>query len=121
LVLAFRVLARLGLAFRRGLSGSRNGPVVVRRDRSLGGREVVVGMSANVERKIRASGNPLSPALGTNAGVSGRVWKNRVRSHEKKLPKWWPVSMSRPGLVLNKEEYQREADRLIRGRCLFVK
>jgi len=78
-------------------------------------------MSANVERKIRASGNPLSPALGTNAGVSGRVWKNRVRSHEKKLPKWWPVSMSRPGLVLNKEEYQREADRLIRGRCLFVK
>ncbi|XP_059450358.1 uncharacterized protein LOC132181239 isoform X2 [Corylus avellana] len=114
LVFVFRVLGRLGLAVRRGLSGSRNEPVVVRRDRSLGGREVVVGRSANVERNIRASSNPLSPASGTNAGVSGRIWKSRVRSHEKKLPKWWPVSVSQPGLVLNKEEYQREANRLIR-------
>lgn len=120
MVFAFRVLGRLGLAFRRGLSGSRNVPVVVRRDRSLGGREVVVGRSANVERNARVSVNPLSPASGTNAGVSGRVWKNRVRSHEKKLPKWWPVSVSRPGLVLNKEEYQREVNRLVQGQCLFV-
>jgi hypothetical protein len=121
LVFVFRVLGRLGLAVRRGLSGSRNGPVVVRRDRSLGGREVVVGRSANVERNTRVSSNPLSPASGTSAGVSGRIWKSQVRSHEKKLPKWWPVSVSQPGLVLNKEEYQREANRLIRGWCLFFK
>ncbi|KAE8077187.1 hypothetical protein FH972_015775 [Carpinus fangiana] len=114
LVFVLRVLGRLGLAVRRGLSGSRNGPVVVRRDRSLGGREVVVGRSANVERNTRVSSNPLSPASGTNAGVSGRILKSRVRSREKKLPKWWPVSVSQPGLVLNKEEYQREANRLIR-------
>ncbi|GMY32367.1 hypothetical protein FCV25MIE_27609 [Fagus crenata] len=123
LVFAFRVLGKLGLLLFRGRSGFGNsGPVVVRRDRSLGGREVVVAVGVgrkvkereNVKRDSRVSVNPLSlAASGNNLGLSERVSGNRVRAREKKLPKWWPVSVSRPGLVLNQHEYQREANWLI--------
>lgn len=97
---------------------------MVRRDRSLGGREVVVAVGVgrkvkereNVKRDSRVSVNPLSlAASGNNLGLSERVSGNRVRAREKKLPKWWPVSVSRPGLVLNQHEYQREANWLIQG------
>ena len=44
----------------------------------------------------------------------------RVRPREKKLPKWWPVSVLQPGLVLNAEQYKREANWLIQGQCLVV-
>ncbi|XP_030938277.1 uncharacterized protein LOC115963421 isoform X3 [Quercus lobata] len=122
LVFAFRVLGKLGLWLIRGRSGlGDSGPVVVRRDRSLGGREVVVAVG--VGRKVkerenlkRVSSNPLSPAVAasaTNVGVSERVSGTRVRPREKKLPKWWPVSVLQPGLVLNAEQYQREANWLI--------
>ncbi|KAG6730822.1 hypothetical protein I3842_01G098800 [Carya illinoinensis] len=114
LVFSFSVLYKLGLGFLRRRSGFGNGPVVVRRDRSLGGREVVVGKRVSGESNRRVSGNPLSPALRANLGVSERVPNNRVRALEKKLPKWWPVSVSPPGFVMNKQEYQREADRLVR-------
>lgn len=104
---------------------------MVRRDRSLGGREVVVAVGVgrkvkereNLKRDSRVPSNPLSPAVAasaTNVGVSERVSGTRVRPREKKLPKWWPVSMPRPGLVLNTEQYQREANWLIQGQCLVV-
>lgn len=113
-IFVIRVLGNLGQGLLRGRSGSRNEPVVVRRDRSLGGKEVVVGRIANVGKNLRVSPNPLSLSSGTISEVSQRVWKNPARTREKKLPKWWPASPSLPALVLNKEEYQREADRLIR-------
>ncbi|KAK7844171.1 hypothetical protein CFP56_011144, partial [Quercus suber] len=125
LVFAFRVLGKLGLWLIRGRSGfGDSGPVVVRRDRSLGGREVVVAVGVgrkvkerqNLKRDSRVSSNPLSPAVAasaTNGGISERVSGTRVRPREKKLPKWWPVSVPRPGLVLNAEQYQREANWLI--------
>lgn len=115
LVFAFWALCKLVSAFLWGRSGFGNGPVVVRRDRSLGGREVVVGSGVSVERNVRISGNPLSPASSVNVRASERVQRNRFRQLEKKLPKWWPVSVERPTFVMNKLEYQREADRLIRG------
>ena len=129
LVFAFRVLGKLGLWLIRGRSGfGDSGPVVVRRDRSLGGREVVVAVG--VGRKVkerenlkRVSSNPLSPAVAasaTNGGISERVSGTRVRPREKKLPKWWPVSVLQPGLVLNAEQYKREANWLIQGQCLVV-
>lgn len=114
LVFAFWALCKLVSAFLWGRSGFGNGPVVVRRDRSLGGREVVVGSGVSVERNVRISGNPLSPASSVNVRASERVQRNRFRQLEKKLPKWWPVSVERPAFVMNKLEYQREADRLIR-------
>ncbi|KAL4632471.1 hypothetical protein ACB092_04G053200 [Castanea dentata] len=125
LVFAFRVLGKLGLWLIRGRSGfGGSGPVVVRRDRSLGGREVVVAVGVgrkvkereNLKRDSRVFSNPLSPAVAasaTNVGVSERVLGTRVRPREKKLPKWWPVSVPRPGLVMNTEQYQREANWLI--------
>ncbi|KAM3702565.1 hypothetical protein ACJW31_04G035400 [Castanea mollissima] len=125
LVFAFRVLGKLGLWLIRGRSGfGGSGPVVVRRDRSLGGREVVVAVGVgrkvkereNLKRDSRVWSNPLSPAVvasATNVGVSERVSGTWVRPREKKLPKWWPVSVPRPGLVMNTEQYQREANWLI--------
>lgn len=118
-------MGKLGLWLIRGRSGfGDSGPVVVRRDRSLGGREVVVAVGVgrkvkerqNLKRDSRVSSNPLSPAVAasaTNGGISERVSGTRVRPREKKLPKWWPVSVPRPGLVLNAEQYQREANWLI--------
>lgn len=93
---------------------------MVRRDRSLGGREVVVGSAVKrlgeSERKsFGGFGNPLSPAQEKSvSGGSERVSSNWVRV-EKKLPKWWPISMPRQGFTGDVQEYQREANRLIRG------
>lgn len=126
-VFAFRFLIKLGLGFKRRLSGYRNQNVVVRRDRSLGGREVIVGRTDNtVTNRGNVKGksswvldNPLSPFPGrvTGSGLERDEWRSyRVRSQQKLLPKWWPVSAAPDsGLVVNQEEYQREANRLIRG------
>ncbi|KAK7270049.1 hypothetical protein RIF29_22926 [Crotalaria pallida] len=83
---------------------------MVRRDRSLGGREVVVGIG---HRKPAA--NPLSPVERSVSVRRGS--KNKVRV-QRKLPQWWPPIIN--GSVLDvdvdeQEEYKREAYRVVRA------
>ncbi|KDP38719.1 hypothetical protein JCGZ_04072 [Jatropha curcas] len=120
-VSAIRLLINLGLGIRSRFRAS-NQNVVVRRDRSLGGREVVVGTRVNERQEVKrqssgALDTPLSPpswAFGSELGKDD--WRSYRVRREEKLPKWWPVSVATDqDLVVNKEEYQREANRLIRA------
>lgn len=118
-VLGFKALVGLLRFGWKGGFGSGGHSPVVRRDRSLGGREVVVGSTVKrrgeFERKnFGVLGNPLSPAKEKLLSGSQRVSNDWVRV-EKKLPKWWPSSMPHQGFTVDVEDYQREADRLIRG------
>ncbi|XP_021895576.1 uncharacterized protein LOC110812938 isoform X5 [Carica papaya] len=105
-VFAIRILVKICSAFRRGFESKPN--VVVRRDRSLGGREVIVGIKKN-DQEFRSSRNPVS---------LGQVFERRPTSYrvrvKEKLPKWWPESVATWTSVVNKEDYQKEANRLIR-------
>lgn len=117
-VLGFRVLVQLGSRLRRGFWFGSGQSVVVRRDRSLGGKEVVVGRAEDNEWRIRNRSrvleSPLSVVSGKRVGVSDG---SRLESgKERKLPKWWPTILpSPPPLEVYKEEFQKEANRLIRG------
>ncbi|KAK7343233.1 hypothetical protein VNO77_11823 [Canavalia gladiata] len=109
--LSFSVVrALVQLAFRFG-SWSRNASnyrPLMRRDRSLGGKEVVVGWGQRSDAKPPA--NPLSPPVNRSA-------KNKVR-FQRKLPKWWPITVNSNGVVFDlneKEEYRRETYRLVRA------
>lgn len=106
-VVVIRVFGNVALGFRR-----RNGigkvEVVRRRDRSLGGREVVVA-SRLVEGERERS----------DLGIVNRDWKALRKGlkprEERKLPSWWPVTLPRPVVEVNREEYQREANRLMQA------
>lgn len=124
LVFVFRVLVKLGLGFRSRFRVKKQS-FVVRRDRSLGGKEVVVAVGggddgARLTRNLKNGvlDNPLSEGRDAGSGLTGRVKRSYrlQRMSEGKLPKWWPgqVSTDRT-LVVDKEEYQREANRLIRA------
>nr|CAD1837010.1 unnamed protein product [Ananas comosus var. bracteatus] len=92
-VLAARVLAWLGLGFR-----SRWGFgdwAVVRRDRSLGGGRLWWG---------RGIGGGMR-----RGGILGRA------SRREELPKWWPEKVSSSPTITVGEEFQREANRLVRA------
>ncbi|XP_061994422.1 uncharacterized protein LOC133712333 [Rosa rugosa] len=123
-VLGFRVLVGLvRLGFGSG-SGYGREKVVTRRDRSLGGKEVVVAriekpraeeVSVKKNRGLGILDTPLSSVRKSSvfAGME-RVFKNRVRFGEK-LPQWWPTTTSQPILGVDNEEHQREANRLVRA------
>ncbi|KAK4789738.1 hypothetical protein SAY86_017042 [Trapa natans] len=114
-VFAFRVLLKLGaeIGSRLRFEGDKT-KVVVRRDRSLGGREVVVGTGKELD-KFRVLENPLSPERGNLIGVSQRPKRNFSVRFEKELPEWWPSSLPGPDPDVDREEYQRDANRLIRA------
>ncbi|KAK3014872.1 hypothetical protein RJ639_008261 [Escallonia herrerae] len=110
--------AVLGLRDRLGFGyyGCGGGAAVVtRRDRSLGGKEVVVGTSKKALKVSRVFDNPLSSPCGAVKGVSRAMPTNWTRKREQKLPKWWPVLLPLPVLTDNKEEYQITANRMVRG------
>ncbi|XP_048334063.1 uncharacterized protein LOC107422081 [Ziziphus jujuba] len=119
-VLGFKVLAGLLRLGSKGGHGSGSYKPVVRRDRSLGGREVVVGTTVerrggfNARKGFGALSNPLSPAMEEWVSGSKSVSSNWVRG-EKKLPKWWPSSVPHSGFPVDLQEYQREANKLIRA------
>lgn len=102
-----RVLVELVSRLTRGNASSYNDRTMVRRDRSLGGKEVVVGLGHNNYNNTTAS--------------IKRSFKNKV-AVQRKLPKWWPINNNNNNNLnsfdfdLNEqEEYKREAYRLLRG------
>lgn len=124
LVFVLRVLVKLGLGFRARFGGNKQ-KFVVRRDRSLGGKEVVVAVGEEDGRTKFSSkkilDSPLSPGRTTRgSGIANRVARSYPLRNEDKLPEWWPVTVAEEDrdLVVEKEEYQREANRLIRGQHL---
>ncbi|KAK1411078.1 hypothetical protein QVD17_37622 [Tagetes erecta] len=114
-VFAFKVLVKLGLGFRNLFRRrSDDGEMVVtRRDRSLGGREVVVSTKKEPKRELSDSFNPLSSVDDSLLSYSNSM-KNWGKS-KKKLPDWWPESRPAPLEGIDKEENQRKANWLIRA------
>lgn len=102
---AVRALISLGTAFKGGLQGRPK--LVVRRDRSLGGKEVVVAVDS-----IRSSSSSVASSRSNSVA---RTHKLRARDN---LPKWWPASLPSQSLEVDKEDYQREANRIVRG-CFY--
>ncbi|MCL7040131.1 hypothetical protein MKW94_014164 [Papaver nudicaule] len=124
LVWAFLIFIglRVLLGLRRNGDFDFRGGVLWKRDRSLGGKEVVVG-KRNKKKKgyFKSPVNPLTPAKDTmrmknaNDGYKAPVIK---RSYgEKKLPKWWPEveAPSMGASVSSVAEAQKEAEAEMRG------
>lgn len=104
--LAIRVLVKLGSAFKGNFQAKPK--LVVRRDRSLGGKEVVVAVD-----NIRS---PSSSTASGQVSPSNSVPRSlKLRAHNN-LPKWWPTSLPSQSLEVDKEDYQREANSIVRGR-----
>uniref|UniRef100_A0ACD5TPI3 Uncharacterized protein n=1 Tax=Avena sativa TaxID=4498 RepID=A0ACD5TPI3_AVESA len=110
LALSAAAWALLGLAFRawRQLLGRswwdepEGGPVVTKRDRSLGGKEVVVAKS--------------SPVVAPVSRVQEPVRKVRRREPQARLPEWWPeVGTEVVELGQEAEKWARLANRLVRA------
>ncbi|GMJ03279.1 hypothetical protein like AT2G43235 [Hibiscus trionum] len=111
---AFRVCIKLGLAVRARFLPKPK--VIVRRDRSLGGREVVVGTNRDQfhpRTNSTALDNPLS--LSTSSTPANKTNFSRLHVTEK-LPKWWPQPVSAPktASVFDSEYYQTQANRLVK-------
>lgn len=114
LVAVFFATLVVVIAFRSLFKIRRNdGEVLVyKRDRSLGGKEVVVGKREN-------SGRTSTPLSSDKASYNYQK-KSRLRTldrrRKKELPQWWPQTVNQgPNEIDNKEEYQRIANQLIQG------
>lgn len=119
IVVGFRVLVRL-LVYGKNRFSDKNGGVIYRRDRSLGGREVVVGKTDTnmIKRRNKSRNDRFMLMLESGKEKRHQFWQRRERRSVEKLPQWWPVSgldSSSSLEVDNKEEYQIAANRLIRG------
>lgn len=123
-VLAARTVLWLRHGFRSGWRFL--GSEVIRRDRSLGGREVVVGRRLRRDNRntksFRVSANPLSTVRGYELKTSDNVARTWTVKQEK-LPNWWPDPVPPPVISTSKQEYQRETDKLVRGQwfCTLAK
>lgn len=112
-----RAIFKLVLGLRLN-NRNNNLELVYKRDRSLGGREVLVAKNETVDRKK-------PNVLDSDDRNSNWDWGNPIRfsrrrkkkSSVEQLPKWWPISTSGSDQVgaENQEEYQRMANRLIRA------
>lgn len=121
-----RVLVGIGSRLRNTFSLGYTAPVVRRRDRSLGGREVVVASGRSVVARDKAMAkennrfelldSPLSMASMALTDVSDEVSRNGAWvGVGRTLPKWWPPAVPRRISTVNREEYQIEANRLVRA------
>ncbi|XP_028759794.1 uncharacterized protein LOC114718598 isoform X2 [Neltuma alba] len=109
-----RALIKLVSRFRLwGRNASADAPLV-RRDRSLGGKEVIVGWNNNTNPHSRVSANPLSPSQMSVPGIPKRAAESRVRV-EVKLPQWWPTRVTRAVSTEYEQEYRRDAYRVVRA------
>ncbi|GAU12075.1 hypothetical protein TSUD_00410 [Trifolium subterraneum] len=102
-----RVLLQWFASWTRNSSNYNNNKTMVRRDRSLGGKEVVVGLTPIHNNKS----SPSAPIK--------RSFKNNKVASQRKLPKWWPTVNNNANSfdldVDEQEEYKRDAYRLVRA------
>lgn len=121
LISSIRVLFKLVLGFKRKFGAGKNPNFVVRRDRSLGGKEVIVAVDdqqREESKRPKRLANPVEiSGLVDGLGFERGDWTRYRVGSQQKLPKWWPDSGSFSGRVVgpDQEEYQREANRLIRA------
>ncbi|KAK6145783.1 hypothetical protein DH2020_019652 [Rehmannia glutinosa] len=106
------------IAFRGLFKARKNGgeALIYKRDRSLGGREVVVGKSETNWSTSRKS----TPLSSDNSNYYYQKKNNRARTvgrrRKEELPQWWPQVVNWDSQeTVNKEEYQRMANQLIRA------
>jgi hypothetical protein len=117
--LVVRFVVRLAFRFVMGW-GEGEEKVVTRRDRSMGGREVVVGRRGAASSRIAGSPVAVSPV----AVPRGNMWKGSGGEKREELPDWWPISLN--SSQANGDEavhLGKEAQRLVRGKkstSLFV-
>ncbi|KAJ3694208.1 hypothetical protein LUZ60_009688 [Juncus effusus] len=107
--LALRFVIQLGLGFIRGFG--RTERVITRRDRSLGGKEVVVGTEGISSSSSRVDFSPVRKERLNSV----RKEINGVRG-KRELPDWWPVSSDSNPVVEDElaEQYRKEAQKLVR-------
>nr|BAJ92403.1 predicted protein [Hordeum vulgare subsp. vulgare] len=115
LALSAAAWASLGLALRawrqlwgRGWGdGPEGGAVVTKRDRSMGGKEVVVSVS--------------SPVLPPASRVKEPARKVRRKEPQGRVPEWWPeMETELVELGQEAERWAILANRLVRGECLYI-
>jgi hypothetical protein len=113
-----RVLLQLVSRFaswtRNSSSNYNNNKTMVRRDRSLGGKEVVVGLRSPIHNNKSSSSSSSTP-IKRSLKVAG--------ASQRKLPKWWPTVNNNANAfdldMDHQDEYKRDAYRLVRG-LLFL-
>ncbi|KAL5991009.1 hypothetical protein ACLOJK_011915 [Asimina triloba] len=113
-VFAVRFLAKLVQRSRLG-----NWDLVRRRDRSLAGKEVVIGRRFKRTSGFGASVNPLSHVKDLRRRSGERVSDQRKVSKRELLPSWWPSLVTMPVGTAEKD-FQREARTLIQGTFFII-
>lgn len=102
--------------------GNWSSSVVTKRDRSLGGKEVVVARKSNNDvfrnkEYYRRKTSPLS--LGRLDETQTRIGYDpaRYKPRKERIPEWWPVSVpsSSSSSGVNDGSSQIEASMLVRG------
>lgn len=112
--LVVRFVVRLAFKFVLGW-GEGEEKVVTRRDRSLGGREVVVARRSVAPSRIGESPVAASPVTVPR----GNMWKSSGGEKREELPDWWPIPVNSPqGNGAEMENLRKEAQRLVRGKHL---
>lgn len=90
--------------------------VVTRRDRSLGGREVVVGRKDVTTSGL--AGSPVTVAASPVTVPRWNMWKGSGAEKREELPDWWPISSNSPQpkpVGDEMENLKKDAQRLVRG------
>ncbi|XP_059293854.1 uncharacterized protein LOC132046735 isoform X1 [Lycium ferocissimum] len=113
LIFTLRAIFKLLLGLRLN-NPNNNVELVYKRDRSLGGRQVLVARNGTVADRNKPN------VLDNNSDWGSRIRFSRRRNKKssvEQLPKWWPVSTAGSEQVgaENQQEYQRMANRLIRA------
>ncbi|KAL3642094.1 hypothetical protein CASFOL_012909 [Castilleja foliolosa] len=108
------VVAFRGLFKARNSSGEQ---LIYKRDRSMGGREVLVGKSETNWSTTSLKSTPLSSDNANYYHQKKKMERTKLgRRRKEELPKWWPQALNwDPQETGNKEEYQRMANQLIQA------
>lgn len=114
LISSFVLVVAVRSLFKIRKSGGEE--LVYRRDRSLGGREVVVSKRETGWSTSRTS----TPLSSENAEYYNQNIRNKTNSstrrRKEELPQWWPQLVNQgPVEIDNKEGYQKLANQLIQG------
>ncbi|WJX15536.1 hypothetical protein P8452_05668 [Trifolium repens] len=105
-----QLVSRFASWTRNSSSSYNNNKSMVRRDRSLGGKEVVVGLRSPIHNNKSSSSSSSTP-IKRSLKVAG--------ASQRKLPKWWPTVNNNANAfdldMDHQDEYKRDAYRLVRA------